>query len=95
MVFRVSSRELSTDAGHLVAQFSSAEAQAFEAVACAFPQVASHDDVGVAVWGPRAYDRYQVHRLMQRVRLRMGDWGTSLSNIRGAGYRLSVDVRIE
>lgn len=95
LVFRTSARELITQAGLVVAQFSTSESQAFAAVAAAFPQVASHEEVGNAVWGRNAYDRYQVHRLLQRVRLRMGDWGNSLSNVRGTGYRLLVDVRVE
>ncbi len=94
-VFRRSVRELTSPEGMLIAQFSQGEATAFMVLATAYPNAASHDQVGDAVWGRDAYDRYQVHRLVQRVRVRMGEWGGSLSNVRGSGYRMSIQVRVE
>jgi DNA-binding response OmpR family regulator len=95
LVLRRSTRELVDSEGTLIAQFSSAEFAAFEAVARKHPDAAHHSELGRAVWGELGYDQYQIHRLLQRIRQRLGDRAELLQNVRGAGYRLKarVDIR--
>lgn len=92
LLLRRSTRELLDHEGTLIAQFSVAEFAAFEATAARYPDAASHAEVAQAVWGSLGYDQYQIHRLMQRVRQRLGDAGDLLENVRGAGYRLGAAV---
>lgn len=93
LVLRASTREL-WQCETTIAQFSVSEFLAFEAIARRHPDAASHLELGDAVWGGMGYDQYQLHRLVQRVRQRMGDLGNVLENVRGAGYRLRVAVAI-
>jgi Transcriptional regulatory protein, C terminal len=93
LVFQTSSRELFDAAGGLIARLSSMEARAFLPVVRARPDIATHRQIGAAVWGgEHAYDQYMVHRLMQRLRSRLGAVGPSLENVRGAGYRFDLPV---
>jgi Transcriptional regulatory protein, C terminal/FHA domain len=89
-----STRELVDAEGTLIARFSAAEFAIFEALALRFPDAAAHADLGHAVWGDIGYDQYQIHRLMQRVRQRLGDRADLLESVRAAGYRLRVAVEV-
>ena len=89
-----STRELVDAEGTLMARFSAAEFAIFEALALRYPDAAAHADLGHAVWGDVGYDQYQIHRLMQRVRQRLGDRADVLESVRAAGYRLRVPVEI-
>jgi DNA-binding winged helix-turn-helix (wHTH) protein len=90
-----STRELVDRAGTLLARFSASEFVAFSTLARRYPDAADHRALGKAVWGDVGYDQYQLHRLLQRIRVRLGDVSSILENVRGAGYRLRqpVDVR--
>lgn len=92
LTLRHTTRELVTIDGTLVAQFSASEFSVFELLARCFPDAASHARVGEAVWREVGYDQYQIHRLVQRIRRRLGDWEGLLENVRGAGYRLRRPV---
>lgn len=94
LCFRMASRELYSPAGELIARLSSLEALAFLPVVRAHPNIASHEAVGESVWGRDAWDQYQVHRLMQRLRARLGEAGEHLENVRGAGYRFGLPVTL-
>ena len=94
LVLRRSTRELVDRDGTLVAQFSPSEFAAFAAIVRRHPDAADHDDLGLAVWGGLGFEQYQLHRLLQRVRARLGDAGNLLENVRGAGYRLRAAVEI-
>ena len=80
--------------GRVLAHFSPSECQAMLAVVRAFPDAASHEMVGAAVWGSQGFDRYQIHRLLQRARQRMGDHADLLENVRAAGYRTKIRVHV-
>ena len=92
LLLRASTRELVDAQGTLVAQFSSAEFLAFHELAKKHPDAANHQQLGAAVWGGMGFDQYQLHRLMQRLRQRLGDSGGILENVRGTGYRLRIAV---
>jgi DNA-binding response OmpR family regulator len=92
LTLRRSTRELVTCDGALIAQFSASEFSVFELLARCYPDAASHARVGEAVWRDVGYDQYQIHRLIQRIRRRLGDWEGLLENVRGAGYRLRRPV---
>lgn len=92
MLLRASTRELVDSQGTLVAQFSTAEFLAFQKLAQKHPDAANHQELGAAVWGGVGFDQYQLHRLMQRLRQRLGDSGAILENVRGTGYRLRLAV---
>jgi hypothetical protein len=92
LALRPSTRELVTVDGTLVAQFSASEFSVFDLLARCYPDAASHARVGEAVWRDVGYDQYQIHRLIQRIRRRLGDWEGLLENVRGAGYRLRRPV---
>lgn len=87
-----STRELVGPNGMPLLQFSPSECLAFEVLARKFPDAASHAELGSHIWGGLGYDQYQLHRLMQRIRQRLGSNGEVLENVRGAGYHLSVAV---
>lgn len=89
---RASTRELLDHEGTLIAQFSASEFAALDATVRRYPDAASHSDIARAVWGELGYDPYQIHRLMQRVRQRLGNASHLLENVRGAGYRLSAPI---
>ncbi len=91
-ILRASTRELVDQDGTLVAQFSAAEYSAFAALVRRHPDAASHYELGRAVWGETGFDQYQLHRLLQRIRQRLGDAGPILENVRGAGYRITVAI---
>jgi hypothetical protein len=88
LVFRRSTREVLAADGTLIAQLSTSEAAAFEAIAGRYPDAADHATLAQAIWGDHDYPRYLIHRLIQRLRDRLGDHGTLIENVRGAGYRL-------
>ena len=92
LLLRASTRELVDPEGTLVAQFSTAEFLAFQKLAQRHPDAANHQELGAAVWGGLGFDQYQLHRLMQRLRQRLGESGGILENVRGAGYRLRLNV---
>jgi DNA-binding response OmpR family regulator len=92
-VLRCSTRELIGPAG-AVLQFSRSEFLAFEALARRYPDAASHHELGGAIWPGMGFDQYQLHRLMQLVRRRVGDQGEMVKAVRGYGYRLSDPVTI-
>jgi len=91
LVLRRATREL-LDGEIAVARFSAAEFAAVEVIAQRYPGTATHSELGTAIWDGMGYDHYQIHRLMQRVRQRMGVLGSALENVRGLGYRLQVAV---
>ena len=93
-ILRPSTRELVHPDGTLVAQFSAAEYAAFAALVRKHPDAASHYELGRAVWGDVGFDQYQLHRLLQRIRQRLGDAGTILENVRGAGYRVTATIDV-
>jgi pSer/pThr/pTyr-binding forkhead associated (FHA) protein len=95
LVFRRSTRELFAADGALIAQFSSHEGAALQAIVGAYPDAASTQQISSAVWGEPDYESYLIHRLMQRVRSRMGNFADLIENVRGAGYRLRepIDMR--
>ena len=94
LVLHRSTRELVDFEGTLIARFSTAEFAAVELLALRHPEAASHADLGRAIWGDIGYDQYQIHRLMQRVRQRLGDGAGLLENVRAAGYRLTAPVEV-
>jgi len=89
---RRSTRELLDHEATLIAKLSVSEYAAFERVASSFPDAASYDDIAQAVWRGLGYDPYQIHRLMQRIRQRLGNNSYLLANVRGAGYRVTEPV---
>lgn len=91
LMLRRATREL-LDGEIAVARFSAAEFAAVEVIAQRYPETATHSELGSAIWEGMGYDQYQIHRLMQRVRQRMGGLGSALENVRGLGYRLQVAV---
>lgn len=95
LILRSSTRELVDYEGTLVAQFSASEYLAFAELARRFPDAANHRQLGLAVWGGDGFDQYQLHRLLQRIRHRLGDAGSLLENVRGAGYRLRAAVTVQ
>ncbi|MCC6267979.1 MAG: FHA domain-containing protein [Dehalococcoidia bacterium] len=94
MVLRRSTRELIGPSGSPVLRFSPSEGAAFEVLARKYPDAASHNELGQAIWNGLGFDQYQLHRLMQRIRQRLGENGEILENVRGAGYRLRVAVML-
>lgn len=88
LALRRSTRELLYADGTLVAQLSTSEATALSVIAARFPDAADHSEIARAIWGEPDYPRYLIHRLVQRLRDRMGDFGHLIENVRGAGYRL-------
>lgn len=94
MVLRRSTRELIGPSGSPILRFSPSEGVAFEVLARKFPDAASHNELGKAIWSGMGYDQYQLHRLMQRIRQRLGSDGDILENVRGSGYRLLVAVLV-
>jgi DNA-binding response OmpR family regulator len=94
LVLHRSTRELVDMAGVVIARFSPDEFAAVELLASVEPEAASHADLGRAIWEGIGFDQYQIHRLMQRVRQRLGDHAGLLENVRGAGYRLTAPVEI-
>ena len=89
---RASTRELSEKSHGVIAQFPAAEFAAFAAITRKYPDAANHGELGRAVWGDFGYDQYQIHRLIQRVRHRLGPLGEFLENVRGEGYRFHLPV---
>lgn len=94
LVLRVSTRELLGPAGNPIVQFSPSECLAFEVLSRRYPDAASHGELGAAIWNGLGFDQYQLHRLMQRIRQRLGTNGELLENVRGTGYRLRVAVMV-
>jgi hypothetical protein len=92
--FRRSTRELLDAAGSTIAQLSVSEGAVLETIAGRFPDAAPHDAIAIAVWGDSDYDRYLIHRLVQRLRDRMGGAGDLVENVRGAGYRLRAPIAL-
>jgi DNA-binding response OmpR family regulator len=78
----------------LIAQFSTSEAAALVVIASQFPDAADHARIARAIWGEPDYPRYLIHRLVQRLRDRMGDYGHLIENVRGAGYRLRGPINL-
>ncbi|MGA3057385.1 MAG: FHA domain-containing protein [Candidatus Limnocylindrales bacterium] len=95
LTLRRSTRELLSADGTLIAQLSMSEAAALEAIVTRFPDAADHATISRAIWGEPDYPRYLIHRLIQRLRDRMGDFADLIENVRGAGYRLRgpMDLR--
>jgi hypothetical protein len=85
--YRRSTRELFGPDGALVAQFSAQEGAAFGEIASRYPDAASTAQISTAVWGEPDYETYLIHRLLQRIRRRMGGHADLIENVRGAGYR--------
>lgn len=92
LILRASTRELVDPAGISVARFSQSEYWAFEALVIRHPHAASHRELGEAVWGQTGWDQYQLHRLLQRVRQRLGEAANLVENVRAAGYRLTRPI---
>lgn len=94
LVFRRSTREVFSPDGTLIAQLSTSEAAALGAIAGRYPDAADHAALAQAIWGDHDYPRYLIHRLIQRLRDRMGDSGDLIENVRGAGYRLRGPMEV-
>lgn len=94
LTLRRSTRELVDHEGTLVARFSTSEEAIVETLAARYPDAARHDELAAAVWGDLGYDQYLIHRLLQRVRGRLGDRADLLENVRGAGYRLRAPIEL-
>jgi two-component system phosphate regulon response regulator PhoB len=94
LTLRRSTRELLSEDGTLIAQFSTSEAAALVVIASQFPDAADHARIARAIWGEPDYPRYLIHRLVQRLRDRMGDYGHLIENVRGAGYRLRGPINL-
>jgi DNA-binding response OmpR family regulator len=94
LTFRRSTRELLVADGTVVTQLSALEAAALEAIVARYPDCADHATMARAIWGEADYPRYLIHRLVQRLRDRLGDFGEMIENVRGAGYRLRGPVDI-
>lgn len=92
LTLRASTRELSESSRGVVAQFPAAEFAAFAAITRRYPDAANHRELGRAVWGDFGYDQYQIHRLIQRLRQRLGPLSEFLENVRGEGYRFHLPV---
>ena len=92
LALRGSTRELIERTGGVVAQFSASEYAAFSAITRKYPDAANHRELGQAVWGDIGYDQYQIHRLLQRIRQRIGPFAEFLENVRGEGYRFHLPV---
>jgi hypothetical protein len=88
LTLRRSTRELLAPDGTLIAQLSMSEAAALEAIVARYPDAVDHATMARAIWGEPDYPRYLIHRLIQRLRDRLGDFGELIENVRGAGYRL-------
>jgi hypothetical protein len=95
LTFRRSTRELFAPDGTLVAQLAPLEGSALETIAARFPDAADHVTLSLALWGEPDHERYLIHRMVQRLRDRLGDYGDLIENVRGAGYRLKgpIDLR--
>jgi hypothetical protein len=93
--FRSSTRELLAFDGTVISQFSPQEAAALEAIVASYPDAAAARAISTAVWGEPDYEAYLIHRLIQRVRGRMGDFADYIENVRGSGYRLrgAIEMR--
>jgi hypothetical protein len=94
LVLRMSSHELVDVEGAILARFSAAELAAFALLAQRYPDAATHSELGTAIWAGIGFDQYQIHRLMQRLRQRLGERAVLLENVRGAGYRLTGPVEV-
>ena len=92
--YRRSTRELFGSDGALIAQFSTQEGAALQAIVASYPDAAATQQISTAVWGEPDYESYLIHRLMQRVRSRMGDNADLIENVRGAGYRLRSPIEM-
>lgn len=92
-VLRTSTRELLDREGTIICQFSASEFMAFACLARKYPDAASHHELGRAVWGDMGFDQYQLHRLLQRMRQRIGQRDI-FENVRSTGYRLAVRVQV-
>jgi predicted component of type VI protein secretion system len=91
---RRSTRELIGRGGEVIVRFSAAESAALAAVAGRHPDAADHAEIGHAVWGEYPFDQYQIHRLFQRIRQRLGPRADLIENVRGAGYRLRDPIEL-
>lgn len=94
LTLRASSRELLDPNGRVLHRFSAAEYAAFSSLAHAYPEAADHGSIARAVWGDYPSDRYLLHRLLQRVRQRLGSDADLVENVRGGGYRLREPVNL-
>ena len=92
LALRKSTRELADADGRIITRFSTLECAAFACLAECHPDAADHARIGRAVWGEYPFDQYQIHRLLQRIRERLGDQGDLIENVRGAGYRVRQRV---
>jgi len=92
--YRRSTRELLAADGTLVAQFSAQEGAAFGAIVAAYPDAASTARISTAVWGEPDYESYLIHRLVQRIRRRIGEHADQVENVRGAGYRIRSAIEL-
>jgi hypothetical protein len=92
LTFRRSTRELLSADGTVIAQLSTSEAAALEAMVAQFPDAADHATLARAIWGEADYPRYLIHRLIQRLRERLGDFGDQIENVRGTGYRVRAPI---
>lgn len=91
---RLSTHELLDASANVIATLTPLECSMLELLAARYPDAASHDDIGTALWGPGNYDRYLIHRLAQRLRDVLDDNHGMLENVRGSGYRLRSAVRV-
>jgi DNA-binding response OmpR family regulator len=94
LTLRRSTRELVAPDGTLIAQLSASEELALYEIAIRYPDAADHDSIGQSIWGQDAYDRYLIHRLVQRLREKLGDSADLIENVRGAGYRLRAPLEL-
>jgi hypothetical protein len=92
--YRRSTRELFGPDGSLIAQFSPQEGATFGAIVDSYPDAASTARISTAVWSEPGYETYLIHRILQRIRRRMGDHAAVIENVRGAGYRSREPIEL-
>jgi DNA-binding winged helix-turn-helix (wHTH) protein len=94
LILRLSTREITEPDGTLLARLSEAECRILAVLARRHPDAASHEELAEAVWEGRGYDRYLIHRLVQRVRQRLGAEAGGIESVRGSGYRVKNPIRL-
>jgi DNA-binding winged helix-turn-helix (wHTH) protein len=74
------------------ARLSRLESAALQVLAEKYPQGAAHAEIAQAAWGASGYGDYQIYRLIQSLRRRLGPSGHEVVvNTRG-GYSLGERV---
>jgi DNA-binding response OmpR family regulator len=53
-----------------------------------FGRVFTRDELGIAIWGRNNYDFNMLHRLVHRLKRKLGDDGSLIDSVAGKGYKL-------